>query len=103
MKSQSGARLVVAIAPELTIGFVRPSGLRSTASIELNGRPVLLTPTRSRTASAPSRSHTSAKTNGFDTLMIVNSESASPAVKTRPLVAATAIPNASAGARASAG
>jgi len=79
-ESQRPARLVVAMAPELTIGFVRPSALRSTAAMELNGRPVPLTPTRSRTASGPSCSQTSAKTNGLDTLMIVNSRSASPAV-----------------------
>ena len=75
----------MAIAPALTIGFVRPSALRSTAASELNGRPVALTPTRSRTSSGPSASQTSAKTNGLDTLMIVNSWSASPAAKTRPL------------------
>ena len=42
-----GTRLVVAIAPGFTIGFVRPSGLRSIASIELNGRPVLFAPSLS--------------------------------------------------------
>ena len=35
-----GMRLVVAIAPGFTIGFVRPPGPRSTAATELNGRPV---------------------------------------------------------------
>ena len=34
-----GTRLVVAIAPALTIGFVRPSALRSIAASELNGKP----------------------------------------------------------------
>ena len=43
---EPGARLVVAIAPEFTIGFVRPSSLRSTAARELNGKPVALTPRR---------------------------------------------------------
>ena len=46
-----GTRLVVAIAPEFTIGFVRPSSLCSIAVSELNGRPVPLTPTRSRSSS----------------------------------------------------
>ena len=32
-----GTRLVVAIAPAFTIGFVRPSGLRSIPASELNG------------------------------------------------------------------
>ena len=39
-----GTRLVVAIAPALTIGLVRPSPLRSTAASELKGRPVALAP-----------------------------------------------------------
>ena len=73
-----GTRLVAAIAPEFTIGFVRPSGLRSTASSELNGSPVLLTPSFARTSSWPRAWQTSAKTNGFETLMIENSLSASP-------------------------
>ncbi len=71
---------MVAIAPELTIGFVRPSWLRSTAVTELNGSPVALTPIARRTAAAPSRSQASANANGLDTLMIVNSVSASPAL-----------------------
>ena len=41
-----GSRLVVAIAPEFTIGFVLPSLLRSTAASESNGSPVPSTPTR---------------------------------------------------------
>ena len=44
-----GRRLVVASAPELTIGFSRPSSLRSTAVIESKGNPVLLTPAPSAT------------------------------------------------------
>ena len=73
-----GTRLVVAIAPGLTIGFVRPS-LCSTAESQLNGKPVPLTPSLLCASSGPIASHTRAKTNGFDTLMIVNSTSASPA------------------------
>ena len=73
-RSRPGRRLVVAIAPGFTIGFVRPSPLRSTASSELNGSPVPFTPSSSRACSGPSASQTSANTNGFDTLMIVNSD-----------------------------
>ena len=75
-----GARLVAAIAPAFTIGFVLPSPLASTAANELNGSPVLFTPSRPRTSSGPSASQTSAKTNGLETLMIENSTSASPTV-----------------------
>ena len=75
-----GTRLVVAIAPELTIGFVRPSGFRSMPSRELNANPVALTPMRRRLSSTPRASQTKAKTNGLETLMIENSCSASPAV-----------------------
>ena len=75
---EPGARLVVAIAPELTIGFVWPFSLRSTAVRELNGRPVALTPRRFRAASAPRTCKISANTNGFDTLMIANGASQSP-------------------------
>ena len=35
---------MAAIAPALTMGLVRPSGLRSMASSELKGRPVLFAP-----------------------------------------------------------
>ena len=93
----------MAIAPGLTIGFVRPSSVRSTASSELNGSPVAFTPTRSRTRSGPRASQTSAKTNGLETLMIVNSTSASPTSNTSPLVLTTEMANASAEAFASAG
>ena len=75
-----GTRLVVAIAPAFTIGFVRPSSLRSTAASELNGSPVRVDAEPLRAPrSGPSASQTSANTNGFETLMIVNSTSASPA------------------------
>ena len=66
------------MAPALTMGLVRPSSPRSTPSSELNGRPVAFTPIFSRTSSAPSAWQTSAKMNGFETLMIVNGCSASP-------------------------
>ena len=68
----------MAIAPGLTIGFVRPSGLCSIAASELNGRPVAFTPSVSRARSGPSASQTRAKTNGLEMLMSVNSTSASP-------------------------
>ena len=58
--------------------FVLPSTLCSTAVSELNASPVLFTPSRRRASSGPRLSHTSANTNGFETLMIVNSTSASP-------------------------
>ena len=51
--SAPGTRLVAAIAPGFTIGFVRPSALRSIADRELNARPVLLTPSRRRASSGP--------------------------------------------------
>ena len=66
------------MAPALTIGLVRRSALRSTAATELKARPVALTPILSRTACTPSAWQTSAKTKGFETLMIVNSCAVSP-------------------------
>src|SRR5262245_46559367 len=98
-----GTRLVVAIAPAFTIGLVRPSALRSMAAIELNGRPVALAPSCSRACAAPTSWQTSAKTKGFDTLMIENSTSVSPTSNTAPLVAATQMPKSAAGTRANAG
>jgi len=98
-----GTRLVVAIAPEFTIGFVRPSGLRSIPSSELNARPVAFTPIFCRTASTPRASHTRAKTNGLETLMIVKSYSASPIEWTLPLLPTTQTPNRLLGTRSSAG
>jgi hypothetical protein len=50
------------------------------AASELNGSPVAFAPSRSRASSGPIFSQTSANTNGFDTLMIENSYSMSPAV-----------------------
>jgi hypothetical protein len=75
---EPGTRLVVAIAPGLTIEFVLPSSPCSTAFSESKGRPVLFTPSLSRACSGPSDSHTRAKRNGLETLMIANSCSASP-------------------------
>jgi hypothetical protein len=86
----------------LTIGFVRPS-VRSTASSESNARPVAFAPTRTRSSTAPTTWATRANTNGFATLMIVNSTSASPTAKTSPLVPVTQTPNSSGETRASAG
>ena len=60
------------MAPELTMGFVLPSSLRSTAAKELNGRPVALRPTRRRAVSGPRTCKINANTNGLDTLMIEN-------------------------------
>ena len=94
---------MVAIAPEFTMGLVRPSGLSSTPARELKGRPVAFTPTLSRISSGPSSSQTRAKVNGLATLMIVNSSSASPVTYRSPEVPATQIPNRSAGTRARAG
>ena len=63
----------MAIAPELTIGFVRPPSPLSIAASELKARPVAFMPIFSRASCGPSTSQISAKTNGFETLMIVNS------------------------------
>ena len=98
-----GSRPAVAIAPGLTIGFVRPSGARSTASMALNGRPVALAPTTRRTSSAPIASQASASTNGFATLMSGNATSASPTTWTSPWTFATAMPNRSGSTAWSAG
>ena len=91
------------MAPAFTIGFVRPSEPCSTAASELNGRPVALAPIFRRISSGPSDWQTSANTNGFATLMIANSASASPAAHSSPLVATTQMPKSSRGTRASAG
>ena len=73
----------LAIAPGLTIGLVRPSGCVRSRSMALNGRPVPFDADRRALLDAD-HAQTSAKTNGFDTLMIVNSCSASPAAWTAP-------------------
>ena len=98
-----GARLAAAMAPALTIGLVVPSLVRSMASTELKGRPVLLTPSLARTTSSPSASHTSAKTKGLDTLWIENSWSESPAAYVAPEALIMHTPNSSAGVAARAG
>jgi hypothetical protein len=68
-----GARLVVAIAPAFTIGFMVRVSFNSTAITELKGSPVLLTPIFLRASHPPSAWHTSANTNGFAILCIENS------------------------------
>ena len=74
-----GTRLTAAMAPAFTIGFDRPSGLRSTAAMESNASPVAFTPSSCLTGSSPSTSHTRAKVNGLATLMTANSCPVSPA------------------------
>ncbi len=83
---------MVAIAPGLTIGLVRPSGLRSTAVSALNGSPVAFTPMRARTASGPNARQARANTNGFATLMIENGTALSPAARVAPVTPATTMP-----------
>ena len=61
-----------------------------------------MAPILRRISSGPSDWQTSANTNGFATLMIANSSSASPAAHSSPLVATTQMPKSSRG-RASAG
>jgi len=67
------------MAPAFTIGFDRPSALRSTAATESNGNPVAFTPSFCLASSSPRASQTRAKTNGLATLMMVNSCPVSPA------------------------
>ena len=73
-----GTKLVVAIAPELTVGLVRASVFHSIPSTELKARPVALSPSFSRLTSTPISWHTSAKMNGLETLIMVNSYCAFP-------------------------
>ncbi len=98
-----GTRLVVAMAPALTIGFIVRSSLSSMAMTELNGIPVLLTPRRSRAASWPMAWHTRANTNGLDTLWMENSASASPTAWIPPPMPTMQAPNRSGDASARAG
>ena len=93
----------MAIAPALTIGFIVRSALSSIAITELNGRPVLLTPSLRRASSWPMASHTSANTNGLETLWIENGWVASPTASRRPSALTMQAPNRSGGTRASAG
>jgi hypothetical protein len=94
---------VVAIAPELTMGLVVRSARSSTAMTELKGCPVASTPSRRSASSGPSASHTSANTNGLDTLWIEKAWSASPTAKDSPRVLATQMPKCAGSAAASAG
>jgi hypothetical protein len=93
----------VAIAPGLTIGLVRPSPARVTASTALNGNPVASTPTSRPASSGPTASQASAKAKGFATLMIVKATSASPTPSRSPPTDATQRPKCAGSARASAG
>ncbi len=74
-----GTGAVVANAPASTIGLVRPSALRSTASTGLTALPVALTQRAIRAGSGPIRSQTMANTKGFATLRMVNGTSWSSA------------------------
>ena len=98
-----GTRLVVAMAPAFTIGFMVRLALSSTAITESKGRPVALTPSRARASWAPIASQTSANTNGFDTLWMEKGTSASPTACTRPYTFTIATPNRFGDASASAG
>src|SRR5271166_531182 len=82
---EPGTRLVVAMAPALTSGFIVRSALSSMAITELKGRPVLLTPSLRRASSWPRVWQTRAKTKSLETLSMANSWSASPTEKRRPL------------------
>ena len=103
LRGRTRDRLVVAIAPAFTIGFMVRRALSSTAITESNGSPVLFTPSRSRAASWPMAWQTSAKTNGFDTLWMEKLCSASPSERTWPRTLATQMPNRSGDAFANAG
>lgn len=72
-------RLVVASAPALTIGFVSRPAFSSMAITELNGSPVLFTPSFAQASSGPIVCAISANTNGLATLMMVKGYSVSPA------------------------
>ena len=63
------------------------------AITELNGSPVLFTPSASRAAAGPTASHTNAKTNGFEMLWIENVWSVSPMAPTRPATPTMQMPN----------
>ena len=87
-----GARLVAAIAPAFTIGLERPSPLRSTASTELNGRPVLFTPSFSLATSSPIAWQIKANRKGFEMLWMLKGCSACPAANNWPSLAAMQMP-----------
>ena len=98
-----GSRLVAAIAPGFTMGFVTPSLPRSTAASELNGSPVAFAPIFLRACSGPSTAQASANTNGLATLMIGERAAASPAAYLVPVTSARQMPNRPGGTRDSAG
>ena len=93
----------MAIAPAFTIGFIVRAALSSIAITELNGRPVLFTPSLRRASSWPIASHTSANTNGFDTLWIENGMGGVADGDDRPSALTMQAPNRSGEHRASAG
>ena len=90
-------------APALTSGFIGLPPFSSSAMTELNGSPVLFTPTASSTASGPSASQTSAKTKALETDWIENSCSASPTLCDAPVTDTMLSPNSAGSACASAG
>lgn len=94
---------VVAIAPAFTIGFIGLPSLSSMAITELNGRPVLFTPTRWCTSSWPISSATRANTKAFEIDWIENGTSASPMLCSSPSTSARASPNSSGSTCASTG
>ena len=96
-------RLVVAMAPALTMGFMVRSSLSSMAMTELKGSPVALTPRSSAARRSPAVAQTRANTKGFETLWIEKGTMASPTESTTPLVPVTLAPKASFEARARAG
>ena len=93
----------MASAPALTSGFIGLPPFSSSAITELNGRPVLFTPTVSSTASGPSASQTSANTNALETDWMENSCRASPTLWEAPVTETMLRPNSAGSASASAG
>jgi hypothetical protein len=77
----------------LTNGFIVRSMFSSTAISESKGKPVLLTPSRRRASAYPIAPHSSANTNGLETLWIENVVSTSPMPNDLPLTPATEMPN----------
>ena len=98
-----GTRLVVAMAPALTMGFMVRSSLSSMAITELKARPVALTPSFSRAASWPMASHTRAKTKGLEMLCSENRCWASPTDRLAPRTPTIEMPKSDGSASASAG
>ena len=79
-----GTRPVVVIAPAFTRGLRGSPSLSSTAITELNGSPVLLTPTRRATSECPNSWQTSANTNTLEIDWIENGCAASPTLVDSP-------------------